>query len=125
MTFLTRPKYVLKTSVSAGSEMSTCSKVDKLVSVEDVMKETFLTVDELVNAGRCWVKYEQTLMSNKSEKFEKLKDSLNLFYDKSGLFRSRTRIDRSLKLSYSTVNPILLGKESHFTKLIVLKEGSS
>ena len=60
-------------------------KVDKLVGVEDVMKETCLTVDELVDAERCWVRYEQTLMSSESEKLEKLKDSLNLFYDKSGL----------------------------------------
>ena len=61
-------------------------KVDKLVGVEDVMKEKCLTVDELVDAERCWVRYEQTLMSSESEKLEKLKDSLNLFYDKSGLF---------------------------------------
>ena len=60
-------------------------QVDKVVGVEDVMKETCLTVDELVDAEWYWVKYEQTLMSSESEKFEKLKGSLNLFYDKSGL----------------------------------------
>ena len=59
-------------------------------------------------------------MSSESEKFEKLKGSLNLFFDKTGLFSSRTRIDRCLKLDYSLVNPILLQKESHFMKLIVL-----
>ena len=52
---------------------------------------------------------------------EKLKGSLNLFYDKSGLFRPRARTDRCLKLNDNTVNPILLRKESHFTKLIVLR----
>ena len=31
-------------------------KVDKLIGVKDVMKETCLTVDELVDAERCWVK---------------------------------------------------------------------
>ena len=96
-------------------------KVDKLRDVGDVMKETCLTVDELLDAERCWVRYEQTLMSRESEKFEKLKGPLNLFYDKSGLFRSRTRIDRCSKLNYNTVNLILLRKEYHFTKLIVLR----
>ena len=48
---------------------------------------------------------------------EKLKGSLNLFYDISGL----ARIDRWLNLNYNTVNPILLRKESHFTRLIVLR----
>ena len=64
-------------------------KVDKLVGVEDVMKETCLTVDKLLDAERCWVKYQQTLMSSESEKLEKLEGSLNLFYKKNGLFRSR------------------------------------
>ena len=98
-------------------------KVDDLVRVEDVIKETCLTVHELVDAEICWVKYEQTLISSESEKFEKLKGSLNLFYNKSGLFRSQTRIDRSsnLKLNYNSVNPILLRKESYFTKLAVLR----
>ena len=63
------------------------------MGAQDVMKETCLTVDELIDAERCWVKYEQTLMRSESEKFEKLNGSLNLFRDKSGLFRSRTRID--------------------------------
>ena len=43
------------------------------MGAQDVMKETCLTVDELIDAERCWVKYEQTLMRSESEKFEKLK----------------------------------------------------
>ena len=50
------------------------------------------------------MKYEQTLMSSESERFQKLKGSLNLFYDKSELFRSRTQIDRYLKLNHNSVN---------------------
>ena len=80
-------------------------KVDKLLGLEGVMKETCLTVDELVDAERCWVRYEQSLMSSESEKFEKLKGSFKLFYDKSRLFPPRTRIDTCSKLSYDTVNP--------------------
>ena len=41
-------------------------KVDKLIGVKNVMKGTFLTVDELVDAERCWVRYEKTLMSRES-----------------------------------------------------------
>ena len=89
--------------------------------IEDVKKETCLTVDELVDAEGCWVEYEKTLMSSESKKFEKLNGSLNLFYNKSELFRSQTRIDRCLKLDYKTINPLLLRKESYFTKLIVLR----
>ena len=50
------------------------------------MKETCLTVDKLVDPERCLVKYEQTLMSSESEKLEKSKGLLNLFYDKNGPF---------------------------------------
>ena len=95
-------------------------KADKLMGVEDVMKETYLTVDKLVDAEKCWVKYEQTLMGSENEKFEKLKGSLNLFYNKNGLFRSRRQMSRGLKFNYNTVNPILQRKECHFTQLIVL-----
>ena len=91
------------------------------MAIEDVKKETCLTVDELVDGEGCWVKFEKTLISSESERFEKLNGSLNLFYNKIELFRSRTRIDRCLKLDYKTVNSILLRKESYFTKLIVLR----
>ena len=67
--------------------------------IEDVIQETCLTVDELVDAESCWVKFEQTLMSGESQKFEKLNGSLNLFHNKGELFRSRTRIDTCLKLN--------------------------
>ena len=61
-------------------------KVDKLLGIKDVMKETCLIVDELVDTERCWVRYEQTLMSSESEKFEKLKDSLIYFMTKADYF---------------------------------------
>ena len=69
-----------------------------------------MTVDELVDAEWCWVKYEQTLMSSESETFEKLKRSLNLL-----------RIDRCLKFNFNSVNTILLQKEFYFTKLVALR----
>ena len=74
-------------------------KVDESVIIEDVIQETCLTVDELVDAESCWVKFEQTLMSGESQKFEKLNGSLNLFHNKGELFRSRTRTDTCLKLN--------------------------
>ena len=75
-------------------------KVDKSMVIEDVIQETCLTVDELADAESCWVKFEQTLVSGESKKFEKSNGSLNLFYNKGELFRSRTRIDTCLKLNF-------------------------
>ena len=75
-------------------------KVDKSMVIEDVIQETCLTVDELADAESCWVKFEQTLVSGESKKFEKSNGSLNLFYNKDELFRSRTRIDTCLKLNF-------------------------
>ena len=61
-------------------------KVDKLIGVENVMKETCPAVDELLDAESCSVKYEQTLINSESEKFEIFKVLLSLFYNKSGRF---------------------------------------
>ena len=40
-----------------------------------------LAVEELVVAEKLWVKYEQSIISTDKLKFEKLKNSLDLFYD--------------------------------------------
>ena len=46
---------------------------------EDVYGE--LAVEELVVAEKLWVKYEQSIISTDKLKFEKLKTSLDSFYD--------------------------------------------
>lgn len=48
-------------------------------------------------------------------------NQLNLFLDLSGFVRSKGRIEKNFSLNYDAVNPILLHRESHFTKLIILQ----
>ena len=47
--------------------------------------------------------------------------SLNLFYDNRQLIRLNTRLNRSTQLQYENKNPLLLRRDSHFGKLIVLQ----
>ena len=44
---------------------------------------------------------------------------LNLFIDEFGVIRSRGRIDKNTVLKYEIVNPVLVPKKHHFTKLLV------
>ena len=48
-----------------------------------------------------------------------LVSQLNLFLDKHGLIRSKGRIDKNMDLKYHVVNPIVLPKHHHLTKLII------
>ena len=48
-----------------------------------------------------------------------LVNNLNLFLDNKGLIRSRGRIGKSLMFDFEVMNPILLAKDHHFTRLIV------
>ena len=54
-------------------------------------------------------------MSSENEKLEKLKSSLNLFYDKSRIFRSRTRNDTCLKLNIILFTRYCCEKNSFIT----------
>ena len=86
---------------------------------EDVYGE--LAVEELVVAEKLWVKYEQSIISTDKLKFEKLKNSLDLFYDEEKFVRSETRLDKNLKFVFDNKNPLLLRSNSYFTKLIILR----
>ena len=44
---------------------------------------------------------------------------LNLFLDKSGILRSRGRIEKNISFSYDAVNPVICHKDSHLTTLII------
>ena len=59
-----------------------------------------LAVKELVEAEKSWVKYEQSIISTDKMKFEKLKNSLDLFYDDEIFVRSKTRMDKHLKFVF-------------------------
>ena len=44
---------------------------------------------------------------------------LNLFLDDHGIIRSKGRIDKIVDLKYNVVNPILMPKDHHLTRLII------
>ena len=43
----------------------------------------------------------------------------NLFLDENGIMRSKGRIDKNVELKYEVVNPILVPKHHHITKLLI------
>ena len=86
---------------------------------EDVYGE--LAVEELVVAEKLWVKYEQSIISTDKLKFEKLKNSFDLFYDDKKFVRSKTRMGKHLKFVFDNKNPLLLRSNSYFAKLIILR----
>ena len=61
--------------------------VSNLKKTEGVYGE--LAVEELVVAEKLWVKYEQSIISTDKLKFEKLKNSLDLFYDDEKFVQSK------------------------------------
>lgn len=53
-------------------------------------------------------------------KFEKLKNSLDLFNDDEKFVTSKTRMDKRLKFVFDNKNSLLLRSDSYFTKLMIL-----
>ena len=70
-----------------------------------------ISVEEINESKYSWVKYEQSLYENDS-KFEKIKNSLNLFVDENFLFRSKTRFSDLKNLQYERRRPIILRNKS-------------
>ena len=93
--------------------------VSNLKKIEGVYGE--LAIEELVVAEKLWVKYEQSIISIDKLKLEKLKNSLDLFYDDEKFVRSKTRMGKHLKLVFDNKNPLLLRSNSYFTKLSILR----
>ena len=56
---------------------------------------------------------------SKAESVPVLVSNLDLFLDNRGIIRSRGRIGKAQKLDYQVINPVLLAKDHHLTKLIV------
>ena len=48
-----------------------------------------------------------------------LVSQFNLFLDKHGIIRSKGRIAKNIDLKYHVVNPILMPKHHHLTKLVI------
>ena len=59
------------------------------------------------------------LKDPKSAEVPPLVKQLNLFLDKSGIIRTKGRIDKNVELTYEVVNPILMSKPHHLTKLLI------
>ena len=49
----------------------------------------------------------------------KLVSRLNLFLDQKGLIRSKGRIEKNVDLKYDVVNPLVMAKNHHLTKLLI------
>ena len=88
-------------------------KVDELIVGQ-------LLVANICEAEKIWIRYEQSIISKEGESFRKLTSSSNLFYDNEPLIRLNTTLNRSSMLHYENRNPLLLRRDSHFSKLIVL-----
>ena len=56
---------------------------------------------------------------NSSSEVPPLVKQFNLFLDEHGVIRSKGRIDKNVELKYSVVNPILVAKQHHLTKLLI------
>ena len=80
-----------------------------------------LGVAEICEAEKLWIRWEQSIITKEDEKFKKMTSSLNLFFDDQQLIRLNTRLNRSSQLHYENKNLLLLRRDSHFTKLIVLR----
>ena len=57
--------------------------------------------------------------SNSALEVPPLVKQLNLFLDDHGIIRSKGRIDKKVNLKYNVVNPILMPKHHHLTRLII------
>ena len=77
-----------------------------------------LTVTETEECKTLWILHHQKFFIRKGN-FTKVKNSLDLFYDKKKL-RVKMRISVIESFSFDKKFPILLKKDSYFTELIVL-----
>ena len=63
---------------------------------------------------------ELAYLKNKdSTEVPTLVSQLNLFLDEHGVIRCKGRIDKNIELKYNIVNPILMPKQHHLTKLLI------
>ena len=91
-------------------------------------KKKSIDLEEIrLKAFNYMVQYEQSssfdqeinFLSNSllnAKEIPKLVSNLNLFLDKDRILRSKGRIDKNTDLSFNAINPIVLKKDTHFTK---------
>ena len=68
----------------------------------------------------CFSKEIEFLQQGKNENIPSLVNNLNLFLDATGILRTRGRISKSIFFYYKVQTPILLGKDHHLTKLLIV-----
>jgi hypothetical protein len=112
------------------------SNIQKLYRITSILfkfqfKLLKSTRDPYIEAKKYWLKFMQGESFKREIEFLKKKDSskaqeipslvnqLNLFLDESDLLRSRGRISKTLLYNYDVLNPIMLGKNHHLSKLII------
>ena len=91
--------------------LNNCSRWRKKVEGEVCTEET----DEALR--RC-IKWEQDAITD-DKQFKNLKKQLSLFSDKEGILRLKGRLENS-HLLFNAKHPILLNRNSYFTKLVIL-----
>ena len=77
-----------------------------------------LSTEEIVVSKEHWLKYEQLFIAS-SDKYEKVKNSLTLYYDEKGILRLNARISNVENFNFGKKFPILLRNDSHFTQLVI------
>ena len=83
----------------------------------DIITDEVLTVEEDGSALSRWIAEEQLIIKKQSN-YGNVRPSLNLFDDKDGLLQLKGRFANS-KLRYEQQYPVLLRRDSHFTKLTI------
>ena len=79
-----------------------------------------LSTEEIEVSKEHWLKYGQLFIAN-SDKYEKVKNPLRLYYDEKGILRLNTRVSNVESFNYVKKFPILLRSNSHFTRLVIRK----
>ena len=74
---------------------------------------------EISSAETLWIKEAQKELTS-SKNFEIWKRQFGLFIDTEGLQRCGGRLSNA-EIAYTTKHPILLPKDHHFTKLVILR----
>ena len=80
--------------------------------------KNYLNSGEINNSKNLWLWIGQEELIN-SDKFESLKNSLQLKEDEIGLYQCTARISQNSLIPYETRNPITLNRNHVLTKLIV------
>jgi len=68
---------------------------------------------------QCFSREISFLKNPKKDEIPSIVNQLNLFIDDNGILRSRGRIAKTLLYNYDVINPVLLGKNHHLTRLII------